>query len=174
MRSTNSAPLLASLKLLGVVFFAAALIACEKKGGQGDLVETPAPKPTAFYDAFGEMWTCIETDESAAIIGQVGFEQPVGLSRADVLHISLLEIADDSTLELVATRCINNILKTPVDYEIRYNPELISADARYVLSTVLFTAIDGETFLASYKPDGFLEVINNGLVSKANISLQVP
>jgi len=149
------------------------LVACEKKGGGKDLVEAPAPKPTAFSDAFGETWTCIESEDSAEVTGQVSFNQPVSLSRADVLHISLLEIKEDSTLELVATRCMNNLLNIPVDYTITYNPELINPDSRYVLSSVLFTAVDGETFLASYRPDGFLEVINNGLVSKANISLKV-
>jgi uncharacterized lipoprotein YbaY len=170
----NSVLLLLTLKLLCAGFLVATLSACEKKGGKDNFVETPAPKPTAFYDAFGEMWTCIETEDSAAVSGQVSFSRPVSLARADVLHISLLEINDDSTLELIATRCMNNLLTIPIDYNITYNPELINPGSRYVLSSVLFTSIDGETFLASYRPDGFLEVINNDVVSKANITLKVP
>jgi uncharacterized lipoprotein YbaY len=169
MRLLNSAP-----ALLRVVLLAAALTACEKKGGKDGPVEAPAAKPTVFYDSFGEMWTCIESDDSAAVTGQVSFSRSVDLARADVLHISLLEIAADNSLELVATRCMNNLLAIPIEYTITYNPELINPDSRYVLSSVLFTSIDGETFLSSYKPDGFLEVINNGLVSRANISLKVP
>lgn len=169
MRLLSSAP-----RVLLIFCLTAALAACEKKGGKSGPAEPPAPKPTAFYDTSGEMWTCVETDESASVTGQVNFSRQISLSRADVLHISLLEITGEDQLELVSTLCMNNLLSTPVPYQINYNPELINPDSRYVLSSVFFTAIDGTTFLASYRPDGFLEVINNGVVDKANISLKVP
>jgi uncharacterized lipoprotein YbaY len=162
------------LRLLPLLMLALMLGACDK-GGENGPTEFPAPKPPAFHDAFGELWTCIESDDEGSVSGQVSFSRPVSLRRADVLHISLLKLSDDNELELVSTRCMNNLVRIPVDYTITYNPELIDPAARYVLSSTLFTLVDdGDTFLAAYRPDGFLEVINNGVFTNANISLRVP
>ena len=148
--------------------------ACKSSKNKGGVVETPAPEPVAFTDSFGEMWTCVEAEESGSVAGRVSFTRPVNLNRADLLHISLLKIDTEGQTELVATTCLNNMLNQPIPYQIAYNPELVDPAARYVLSSVLFSHLEGETFAAAYKPDGFLEVINNGLVSQANISLKVP
>ena len=155
---------------------AAVLSGCKKSGGNKDgVVQRPAPAPAAmFYDTFGEMWTCLESEENQSISGQVSFTQPAGLNRTDILHISLLKIDANNRAELVNTRCQNNLLTVPIHYQISYSDELIDTNARYMLSTVLFTLMDDETFLATYKPDGFLEVINNGVVTNANVMLKVP
>lgn len=163
-----------ALMSVRLTLIATALAACDQNSNKGEFIETAAEKPGAFYDSFGELWTCIESDDAGAVTGQVNFTRPVSLNRADLLHIRLLKISADNAVELLATRCMNNLLSLPIDYGIAYNPELIDPEARYVLSSTLFIPVAGETFLAAYQPDGFLEVINNGVVSAANISLVVP
>jgi uncharacterized lipoprotein YbaY len=134
--------------------------------------DKPATLPAAFEDSFGETWTCINAEEANTISGTVRFTQPVAIWNADILHISLLEIRDNN-VSLVATHCLNNIGSQPIAYQLTYPGELIDASARYVLSTVFFTQLDG-TYVASYRPDGFLEVINNQVLTNANILLKVP
>jgi uncharacterized lipoprotein YbaY len=160
-----------TLMSVQLIFVAVVLAACDKHNKKGDFIETPAEKPTGFYDSFGELWTCIESEDAASITGKVNFTQPVSLNRDDLLHISLLKISSDDSIEPIATRCMNNLLGLPIEYSITYNPELIDSEARYVLSSVLFISVEGETFLAAYEPDGFLEVIKNGVVKAADADL---
>lgn len=137
--------------------------------------DKPATLPVAFEDSFGETWTCINADEPEVISGTVSFTRPVGIWNADILHISLLEIQNDGDeVSLVATHCLNNIGSQPIAYQLNYNGELIDPAARYVLSTVFFTRLEEGTYVASYRPDGFLEVINNKVFEEADIILKVP
>lgn len=135
--------------------------------------DKPATLPAAFEDSFGETWTCINADESKSVSGSVSFTRPIEIWNADILHISLLEMRDGGEVSLVATQCLNNIETQPVAYQLSYNEELIDPNARYMLSTVFFTQFEG-AYVASYRPDGFVEVINNKVMANANIILKVP
>lgn len=142
-----------------------------KNNGTPDL---PAKLPLAFEDSFGETWTCLNADEDDQVSGKVSLTRPVGNRNADILHISLLEIRANGSVSLVANGCINNIQSWPVNYQLGYNHELIDPAARYMLSAVFFIRLPEGTYMAAYRPDGFLEVINNKLVEKADLFLKVP
>lgn len=135
--------------------------------------DKPATLPAAFEDSFGETWTCINADETSTVSGTARFTGLVDIWNADILHISLLELGDND-IRLLATQCINNIGGPPIPFQIAYSDELIDPNARYVLSAVFFTRLDDGTYVASYRPDGFLEVINNGVKTKADLILKVP
>jgi uncharacterized lipoprotein YbaY len=137
--------------------------------------DKPATLPAAFEDSFGETWTCINAEEPETLSGTVSFTRPIGIWNADILHISLLELQNDGAdISLVATHCLNNIENQPITYQLAYNGELIDSSARYVLSTVFFTRLEEGTYVASYRPDGLLEVINNNVFEEADIILKVP
>lgn len=148
---------------------------CKNGSGKKNPItlDKPATLPLVFEDSFGETWTCINADESSSISGTVNFTRYVDIWNADILHISLLEIRDNTKVTLIATHCLNNIASQPIPYQLAYNSDLIDPDARYVLSTVFFSHLDG-TYIASYRPDGFLEVINNKVLTNANIILKAP
>lgn len=135
--------------------------------------EKPATLPAAFEDSFGETWTCINAEEDNMLSGKVNFGGDIGTRNTDILHISLLELGEDGDIQLVATQCINNIQRQPIFYQLAYNDTLINPQARYVLSSVYFIRLEDKTYMAAYRPDGFLEVINNGVVSNADVILNV-
>lgn len=141
---------------------------------KADTFDKPAVLPAAFEDSSGEMWTCIETDDTSILSGIVSFSKPVELRNADILHISLLEIKNSGEINLIATRCLNNIGSPPVAYQLAYNADIVETSPRYVLSAVFFTHLDDDTYVATYRPDGFLEVISNDLTKAANLILKVP
>lgn len=156
---------------IGLLLTALLLGACNKKSESSPgFIERPEDLPVVFTDQLGETWDCLITDEASTVSGRVFFEPSPDFVRSDLLHIELMEVTD-TQVNPVATTCINNIPSDPVSFEVSYNADVINSSSRYQLVTTFFQHQSGDVYAARYAPDGYVEVINNGTIERADVYL---
>jgi uncharacterized lipoprotein YbaY len=143
-----------------------------KKGKNSNLLEPPTPLPSEFTDALGTRWTCDSAADKDKLQGNVSFSQQIQPSRQDILHMGLWLLKNGNST-LIKTHCINNSVKTPIEFQMTYDGTAIDPTAQYVISTAYFLKLDDNTYLQAYKPNGLIEVINNQLIKNIEILVYV-
>jgi uncharacterized lipoprotein YbaY len=148
-------------------------LGCEKKTGNNNIFESSVSLPASFSDAAGDIWTCNAKQGQNNLTGEVSFNKSINHQRDDILHLSLVKL-EGNQASLVNTFCINNITSAPINFTFSYDSNKIDGAAQYILSVSYFIKMPDQVFLQAYQPQGFTEIINNGITDKIAIKLYVP
>lgn len=152
--------------IIAPALLALTLGGCDNGGNENETNTTELPQtlPEQFTDLQGNLWTCPKLDSEAVLSGEFELNREVSISRADIIHIALVELnRDTDELRQLAFKCINNILSYNLDFSFAYPAQEVSEaeQYQYLLSTRFFKKADTGEYQLFMGPDGLLEVISN-------------
>ena len=146
-----------------IAFSLCFLCACEGNDSGKAALQPVAELPEEFVDTLGTTWLCPNEDFANHVTGAVHFDEHPQLQRTDILHLALLQQLDEQ-FTVISSVCINNILSAPIAFSVAYDESLLSSGARYFISANYFSQVtDGNLYHATHKPNGYTEVISNGI-----------